>query len=164
MNKTSYLIKLLSVLLIAVMLLVGCSSEATGKDGAKTTAEATKEVLINKESKHEAVEAKLENFFALAYEKPWGALGTATRVDGKLVAQSDNLLVIRKADVDYMNTVTETFSVYNTALQKEVLSVQNQYQNGSYSDFDWNYLFVTDEDVKYPPSVMQVSLNRYIHP
>ena len=169
-------LRLLSVLLLAVMLFVGCTPQADDGTGAgETTAATTEEVLVNDEKKHEPVEAKLENFFQLSKENEWKVLSTVTRLGeqtknlGKQVVSGGadgNLLILREADVDHMNVVTEVFTVYNVELKKTVLTVQNQYKHGYYSTFDWENLYVTDEKVTYPESEMSVSvrtLNSYIN-
>ncbi len=153
--KNNTLLKLLSVLLLLTLLLVGCAK--------KDNPDAESTPPLNDEQKHEAVEPILENFFKLSAEKRWNKLGAATRFDGAFVgsmgdATSKNLIALRTADVDTKNVVTEVIKVYNTQLKKEVLSITNTYKNGAYAPFNWNDLAVYDETVKYPDSVVDVSI------
>ncbi len=163
-------LRLLSVLLLTVTLFVGCAPQTgNGTGTGETTAATTEEVLVNDEKKHEPVDAKLENFFQLSKENAWKLLSTVTRLGertknlGKQVVSSGaegNLLILREADVDHMNVVTEVFTIYNVELKKTVLTVQNQYENGIYSTFNWDNPFVTDEKIKYPESEMDVWIDQ----
>ena len=159
--KKRTIIQLLSVLLLVAMVLVGCDQPSKEDPPTDDTTAQTEEVLMNVEKPHEKVEAKLENFFVLNGEPAWRELGTPVRYDGTMVDFSTNdLIVFRNADVDVKNVVTETFTVYNPELEKVVLTVTNNYENGDYDSFDWDHLAVTDENVRYPASVVRVSAVR----
>lgn len=153
MNKT--MIKLLSLLLLTVLVLTACDVSAE-----PASVPETGETLENNEASTDPVEPKLENFFKISSEKSWDDLGKAKRYDGTLVAKSNDgrVIVLRTADVDLKNTVTETFTVYNTEMKKAVLTTTNTYQDGAYTDFDWNNLIVQDETVKYPETLIKVSV------
>lgn len=155
------LIKLLSVLVCMVMLFSACDMLKNNTDDADTKEEATTPTPpYEKDGIHEAVEPVLENFFELSQSKA-DALGTAERIDGTCVDRTEDneVIILRTADVDFMNTVTEKFTVYNTRLEKTVLEVTNTYDNGHYDEFDWDDYYITDEDAKYPTSILDVCVD-----
>lgn len=145
------MIKILSVLLLLAALFVGCDQ--------KDASAETEEVLINDETPHESVEAKLENFLTPEKEET-ALLNQAIRQEGSLVSQNEDgdVLVLRTADVDTSAVVTETFTVYNAIEKKAVLLTSHTYKNGHYDNFDWNTLEY--RDCMLPESVMDVSLEQ----
>lgn len=176
--KKINLIKLLSVLICAVIVFAACDSNPNADSTATTDTETEANTETNEEQTsgketetetetetREPVEPILENFFGISAVKPWNEINSATRIDGKIVAASGdgNILVFRTADVDTKNKVTEKFTVYNIALKKAVLTVENKYQySDQYNSFDWNSPIINAysyyEDVFLPESVMDVKI------
>ena len=144
-------IKLLSVLLCAVMLCTACAApaEEPSDDGEATPVVPETPML-------DAVEPTLNNFFGISAVNSWRTLGKATRLDGTMVDSNEVLLVLRNAKIDHLNNITETFTVYNTELQTEVLKVENTYEYGEYEPFDWTHYYYKDLDLKFPENVMKV--------
>lgn len=156
--KITNIIKLLSVLLCIFALFAACdSTEETTT--VETTEQETTSVETEEETRGE-VEPILDNFFTFSETDSWLELGDATRLDGTCVSKSANneIVVLRSAEIDTMNVVTETFTVYNTVLGKAVLTFKNTYDYDKYSAFNWNNIYVTDENIKYPESVMKVEV------
>lgn len=156
--KLINIIKLLSVLLCIFALFAACDSkETTTTATVETTEQITTETETEEETRGE-VEPVLDNFFTFSEVDSWIELGDATRLDGTCVSKTYNneIIVLRSAEIDTMNVVTETFTVYNTILEKAVLTLKNTYDYDHYSAFDWNDIYVNDESVKYPASVMKV--------
>ena len=170
-------IKLLSVLLCAVMLCTACAAPAEEpSDDGETTPVVPETPMLD------AVEPTLNNFFGISAVNSWRTLGKATRLDGTMVAGNELLLVLRNAKIDHLNNITETFTVYNTQLQTEVLKVENTYEygefnipctcngehdednplcaytndEGKYTNFDWNHYYYNDLKLKFPENVMNV--------
>lgn len=164
--KSINLIKLLSVLLCIVMLLAACSS---GDKGTETTAdkpeENTNETSTQTEAETEAeteaateeeteegtmapVEPVLENFFGFEYNDGIEDIDADSleRIDGEVIAacSDNNVIVIKNSDVDFKNVVTDTYTVYNVSLGKQVLEITNQYKYGYYDEVDWNNLVVKE--------------------
>ncbi len=158
--KFTNIIKLLSVLLCIFALFAACDfNEETTTATVETTEQITTETETEEETRGE-IEPVLDNFFTFSDTDSWIELGEATRLDGTCVSKTSNneIIVMRSAEVDVMNVVTETFTVYNTVLEKIVLTFKNTYNYDNYSAFDWNNIYVTDENVKYPASVMKVEV------
>lgn len=151
------IIKLLSVLLCVFALFVSCDF-IKGNANPETSEQETTAPAETEEETRGEVEPILENFFTFSKTDSWIELGEAKRLDGTCVSTSyqNEIIVLRSAEVDTQNIVTETFKVYNTVLQKVVLTVENQYDYDSYSAFDWGDIYVDDENVEYPESVMKV--------
>ena len=171
-------IKLLSVLLCAVMLCTACA--APTEEPQENDIEA--EVPVPETPMLAEVEPKLSNFFGISAVNGWRTLGNATRIDGTVVSKSASLLVLRNAKIDHLNKVTETFTVYNTELQTEVLKLENTYEygeynkpctcegehdyenkycsytykEGNYTEFNWNDYYYNDPELKFPESVIKV--------
>ena len=155
MKHTNW-IKLLSVLLCAVMLCTACAAPAEDPaDNGETTPTVPETPMLDE------VEAKLNNFFGISEVNSWKTLTTATRLDGSLVAGNEMLIVLRNAKIDHLNKVTETFTVYNTVLQTEVLKVENTYEYGEYAEFNWDNYYYDDIELKFPESVMKVEAETY---
>ena len=181
--KYTNLIKLLSVLLCAVMLCTACAApaEEPPENNGETEAPVPQTPML------EAVEPKLDNFFGISAVNGWRTLGKATRLDGTVVSQSESLLVLRNAKIDHLNNVTETFTVYNTELQTEVLKVENTYEyrefnkpctcegdhdydnescqynysESNYTEFDWDYYYYEDPTLNFPESLIKVEAETY---
>lgn len=176
--KKFNLIKLLSVLICAVIVFAACDSNPNADSAATTDTETEAKTETNEEQTTEAetktetetetrepVEPILENFFGISAVKPWDEINSATRIDGEIVTTSSNgnVFVFRTADVDTKNKVTEKFTVYNIALKKVVLTVENKYQySENYDRFDWDSPMVNAytyyEGVFLPESVMNVEI------
>ena len=168
-------IKLLSVLLCAMMLFTACATASEGatepETDAATEAEATEPEATEPEATEpEVIEPEtpllgtvapeMKSFFTLSKVNAWRTLGSASRLDGKLVSASEDgeLVVLRNAKIDHMNNLTETFTVYNTVLNKAVLTVSNTYPNGSYDSFNFVDPYYTDPELRFPENVMQVTI------
>ena len=151
------IIKLLSVLLCIFALFAACDSAEETTTAPETTEQITTETETEEETRGE-VDPVLDNFFTFSQLDSWIELGEAKRLDGVCVSATANneIIVLRSAEVSDMNVVTETFTVYNTILEKTVLTFTNTYDYDKYTAFDWNNIYVTDETVKYPASVMKV--------
>lgn len=168
--KYMNIIKLLTVLLCIGMLFVACdnaetesseevTTEATestpaeiesesGAEESATETEAPTEALT-KEELLESVEAKFENFFEnLADES--GELTTAERIEGKIIDQTQGLIIVKQSDINVKNVVTETYKVYNLKTGEVVLTLTDDYFNGEYDDFD----FDTDDFRVFANSVL----------
>ena len=155
--------KLLSILLLMAILLVGCNKQEDEPPADENTEntetnEPAEEIIINDEKPHESVEPKLEKFL-VPVQAGETELNSAKRYEGVGVSQSldGKLVVLRKADVDTKAMVTETFTVYNAALNKAVLTITNTYTDGSYTEFDWDRVGY-GEDVTLPESIMAVTV------
>lgn len=156
--KLSNIIKLLSVLLCIFALFVACDNTEETTTVA-TTEQETTSIETEEETRGEILPV-LDNFFTFTDVDSWIELGEATRIDGTCVSNTANneIIILRSAEVDVMNVVTETFTVYNTNLGKVILTFQNSYDYDEYSAFDWDDIYVTDESIKYPESVMKVEV------
>ncbi len=164
------LIKLLSVLLCIVMLMSACQSIDTEEDTADTesstdTGTGSENHGSDKETEEPTeepeddtfveVEAKLENFVELKYENAWDELLEAERIDD-IYSYDENIFIIKDAEIDHLNMVTETFSVYNRSLGKIVYTISNKYENLEYSTFDWNRSELWNHDARLPESIVSV--------
>ena len=158
-------IKLLSVLLCIVVLFAACGPkdndvEDGTSDGSDTGSSA------GDEAPYTPVDPVLANFFNFEYEQPWKVLSEALRIDGEIVSRSADgkVFVLRSVDIDAMNMVTETFTVYNSELGKAVLSLNNTYEKGT--SFDWVDFEVSGENdpwyYNYPSNAMRVTLENVI--
>ncbi len=157
--KLINIIKLLSVLLCIFALFAACDSAEETTTAPETTEQTTTETETEEATRGE-VEPVLDNFFTFSELDSWIELGEAKRLEGTCVSKTYNneIIVLRNAEVSDMNVVTETFTVYNTVLEKTVLTFQNTYDYDKYSAFDWDNIYVNDETVKYPASVMKVEV------
>lgn len=157
MKKTN-LIKLLSVLLCMVLLFTSCDSKNDPEETAETTTQT--EATTPAETPSEPVEAVLENFFTiLPDDDATVALKDATRLEGELVSKSSDgqFVVFRTATLDFTNTVTETFNVYNARLDKTVATFTNSYKYAS-AEFDWNDMTIEDDSVPYQENALSVTI------
>ncbi len=162
-------IKLLSVLLCVVLLFAACSPAEDAGDGTDTTTDAVgTEATDSTESADQSGEAQpvdpvLKNFFTLNGTVTWKELKNATRLEGECVSSAGDLLVFRNAKIDTMNKVNETFTVYNAARQKVVLTLEHSYDyNENYAPFDFDDAEkLRDIDKQYPASVMEVEARFY---
>lgn len=183
--KKNKLIWLLSVLLCTVIVLMACDAATEDEDKTVTTGvetEAPTEEIetegqtdeinteIETETETEArepVDPILENFLGMSSETRWDEISKATRLDGDIYSRSydQSMLAVRTADVDTKNIVTEKFTVYNIALKKAVLTLENKYSNSQ--KFDW-YEFDFDDPMNsvygqygnkiLPESIMKVNM------
>lgn len=165
------LIKLLSVLVCLLVVLAACNDKsAEDTTGAATSQQTENELTTtNEETTTEETEEEtttrgpvdpvLENYFVFPQFTPPTELKEAKEIEGELVASTVNneLIIIRQAKLGFDNTVTETFTVYNTMLGKTVLTVDNTYPYGEYDAFDWNNIYDVNGK-SFPESDMDVSI------
>lgn len=188
--KYMNIIKLLSVLLCIGMLFVACDSakndETQATDTATeagTVAEAESDTSTEapteaptEEPLLENVEDKFENFFEIIKDEENAAISDAERIDGEVVDWDSGVrfILMKSSDVDTMNTVTDTFKLYNMLSGEITLTVENKYFNGDYDAFDWDDIMVKktftfeasgngyvqkDSTLKYPESIVEVEIN-----
>ena len=164
-------IKLLSVLVCLLVVLAACNDKsAEDTTGAATSQQTENELTTtNEETTTEETEEEtttrgpvdpvLENYFVFPQFTPPTELKEAKEIEGELVASTVNneLIIIRQAKLGFDNTVTETFTVYNTMLGKTVLTVDNTYPYGEYDAFDWNNIYDVNGK-SFPESDMDVSI------
>lgn len=150
--KKINLIKLLSVLLCAVIVLAACET-ATGNGDSATTGTETEASTETRETEEQTTEAEtetetrapvepvLENFLGISSVTRWDNISTAERIDGEVVdvSDDDSIMVVRTADVDIKNIVTEKFTVYNATLKKVVLTVENKYSGSERYDDTFDF-------------------------
>lgn len=158
--KSINFIKLLSVLLCIVMLLAACGpKEKETETTANTEKENASETETVSESTTEAeteeptmapVDPVIENFFKIEYEDGLTDIDpeTLARIDGEVFSSStdNNVIVIKTADVNTKNVITDTYTVYNVELGKKVAEFSIEYVNGDYDAVNWSD-FVVKEDV-----------------
>ena len=179
MMKYTNLIKLLSVLLCAIMLFTACNGGGNAATDAKTGSDATtNETGSATDSGTEnnagdntdavtlpgvigPVEPILKNFFTVGTAPVWKELGVATRLDGDCVSKTedDTVIVLRKATIDHLNNVKETFTVYNTVLATTVLTLEHSYENGNYGAFSWNRDTYSNPKLIFPDTKMKVEVD-----
>lgn len=162
-------IRMASLLLGMLMLLASCSPETktpNAEDVHTNDLPSVEDTEKEEETEEEPgdsligpVEPVLKNFFTFKSVTPWKTLTSAQRLNGALWDSSADhgVIVLRESIVDLKNRATETYTVYNTALGKTVLTVSNSYTyRNDYTAFDWNGLCVTDPSVRYPEQVTDV--------
>ena len=166
MKKTN-LIKLLSVLLCMVLLFTSCNSKNDPEEDAVTTTKP--ETTAPQATPREPVDAILENFFQISEaDQKTVELKDATRLEGEIVSISVDMLtetegafvVFRNAKLDFTNTVTETFTVYNAMLDKTVATFTNTYKYGS-AMFDWSNPTIEDDTIPYQETALSVEIENF---
>lgn len=161
------LMKLLSALLCAVMLLSACSAPAEDPVNTQDTTNGTEESTAPQSTVLDPVDPILENFFVSSGENEAILLGAAERLDGEYYDSTVDgaITVFKKSDIDFLNVQTDTYTVFNTKLEKTVLTLTNSYTRGKYADFDWDDIYINDyitnsegeEEIPlYPESIMEV--------
>ena len=152
--KYMNIIKLLTVLLCIGMLFVACddakteSSEEvtteaietpTGESGTESESETPTETATEIETEEallEGVAGKFDNFFE-GLDAESNELSSAARIEGDIIGYADEIVIIKSAEIDVKNIVTETYKVYNTATGESVLTVTDDYFNCSHDSFDF---------------------------
>ena len=156
MKKTN-LIKLLSVLLCTVLLFTSCDFKKEPETTTETTTQTEATTPAEDPTPKGPVEPVLENFFTISKnEQATSALKVATRQEGEIVSElyGGVVVVFRNATVDYTNTVTEVFTVYNAMLDKTVATFTNSYKYGALM-FDWDHQMIRPGHVNFVPYTNQ---------
>lgn len=133
--KSSNLIKLLALLLCIVLALASCGESAQGVQGASPTAlSASTGGVSSLGAKLDDAEAPTEatttwRDFMTLYPEASEVFAESEEIgaDMELVDANELVFIFRSASVDKQNVVTETYTAYNTLLEKIVLTVSNKY-------------------------------------
>ena len=167
--KYTNLMKLLSALLCAVLLLSACSDPVEPEDDTVDSSAEAQE-STEPETEERDPDPVLENFFENKYTQT--VLKDAERLEGELFAESNygTLTVLKESDIDFLNHRTDTYTVYNSRLEKTVLKAGNTYADGAFDPFNWNDFYINENDMivdsngdkripEYPERVMDVKLH-----
>ncbi len=132
--KYSKLIKLFSALLCVVMLFVSCSQGGGNNDQNNQGDDQN-------QNQPTVVEAKFENYFDLTYKPNYVNFTEAERLDfGRLNSRDDELLLFVDTEIDNLNMVKDTYTVYDASKQKVLCTFEDTYENlespERYVDFD----------------------------
>lgn len=138
--KSKKLFVFLSVLLCSSMIFsAGCSS---------------KKGTLPVETGNKAGES-LSYYVDAKFESDYLEYLSADKIDGEYVCGfEDGLVVFKNKEKDFMNNITETYSVYNVSLDNTVLTFENKYEDlhlGNVDKFENEYL---------QPSVKTVSIEK----
>ncbi len=140
--KRKNLIKLFSIALCVSTLFAGCK----GSEGSSSSS-------VNFGAA-EPVEAIRSNFMSFQYVQEWKEYcntSILTEEYGKFWDSEQELYVFKKLDKDFLNNVTETFTVYNANKGEVVLTLENKYPDANYGEED------EFENTKHAPTEMDVS-------
>lgn len=167
--KSINLIKLLSVLLCIVMLLAACGpkeeeTETTANTESESVSETVTEPVTEAETEEPTmapVEPVIENFFKTEYEDGLTDIDPTTleRIDGTIVSESanSNIIVIKTSKINFKSVITDTYTVYNVELGKEVAKFSVKYNDGAYNAVDWsNFIAKETVEVKVDPATGNV--------
>ena len=128
--KKFKLFLIVSVLLCLVFSVIACDTAFT--DDADTIKDVPP-VTVN-------AEAIMSNFLTVEYieaAENFATFGNLSEKYGTLTSSyTNNLLVFRKETADYMNKVTETFTVYSISKKDAVATFTHQYENEDYYRYD----------------------------
>ena len=129
--KKFKLFLIVSVLLCLVFSAIACDLAATTDDS--DTIKDVPPVTVDAESIK-------SNFMTVEYPEVsngFSSMGNLSEKYGTLTSSyTDNLLVFRKETVDYMNKVTETFTVYSLSKGDAVATFTHQYENEDFYRYD----------------------------
>lgn len=132
--KRKSLLTVLSVLLCASTLLVGCGDDASTSSSENKPASMTEAsgFVGTKLSDYVLTGYKAET--AAEFEDPTLLSEKYGTLDRDFSDFDAGLLIFKKTDKDFLNNVTETFTVYNAEKGKVVLETKNVYEDGDFSD------------------------------
>lgn len=131
--KRKSLLTVLSALLCASTLLVGCGDDAGTSSGANKPSSMTEASGFTG--------TKISDFIEEKYEAEAVKLSTDTPTllneeYGNVIDRDDDILVFKKTDRDFLNNVTETYRVYNADKGKVIVELTNTYEDGDYTGKD----------------------------
>ncbi len=153
MKKTLFA-KLLVMLLLVSMVLVGCGKQDGGSRPKKTPENVV------------PVAGKLSDFMKLEYQAPV-EFDRVERITayGELVASESGALLFYEKEKDYLNNVTETYTLYSVANKEVVLTLTNTYADANYGEISDDLLdyvgengFYGDNFYKRPETELNVEI------
>lgn len=140
--KRKNLIKLFSVALCVSTLFAGCKGGEESSSSSVNFGAA------------DPIEAIRSNFLSFQYVQEWKEYcntSILTETYGTFVDSYKEVYVFKKLDKDFLNNVTETFTVYNANKGEVVLTLENKYADANYGEED------KFENEKHAPTEMVVS-------
>ena len=132
--KRNLLVKLLVMLLLVSMVLVGCGKQDGGSRPKKTPENV------------QPVSGKYSEFIGFEYKKPI-EFGGYDRIDeyGELLDVEAGSLLFYDKEKDYLNNVTETYTLYSVEKEEVVLTLTNTYVDSNYGEISWDLLDYLEE-------------------
>ena len=131
--KYSKFLKLLSALLCVVMLFVSCGEKECTEhidEDANYVCDNCEATLEKPEPEPEPIEPKFENFFDLTYSPNYINFTEAQRLDfGKPTNQVGSTLLFKKSEIDNLNMVKDTYTVYDAKTNAVLFTIEDTYEN-----------------------------------